>query len=185
MLLYRPILFNYAMRRIAYSALQPEERLGIEKCREMADLQIQDIAATVRPNQLCGWNAVWWTFQLALIPLIGLFLNDSTAGAEDPRASFESCRAQVQLAMTTLERIQSYGHKAHRSLAVINHLFEASKSALEVGDGHSDVRDMGGKLGDESDWIFPSLDTTNDHYLLWEYLSWSDNDIWVDAGNES
>ncbi|KAJ5134352.1 hypothetical protein N7448_000625 [Penicillium atrosanguineum] len=184
MLLYRPILLSYAMRRISYSALRPEERLEIAKCREMADLHIKDIAATVRPNQLSGWNAVWWTFQLALIPLISLFLNDSTARAEDSRASFESCQAQVQLAMTTLERIQSYGHKAERSLNVISHLFEASKRALEMGDGDSGASDMSGKLGDEGDWIFPSLDTTDDQYLLWEYLSWSDNDFWVDTRNE-
>lgn len=178
MLLYRPMLLSYAMRRIPYSTLLPDERLRIERCRQIADLSIQDIAATVSPNQLCGWNAVWWTFQLSLVPLIGLFLNNSPDGADDPRAGFESCQAQVQLAMMILERIRPYGYKAERSLDVISRLFEASKRAPEVLAQDFDARDLNEQLEDEGDWSLPFLDTTNDEYLMWEYLSWSDNNFW-------
>lgn len=171
------MLLSYAMRRIPYSFLLPEERLGIERCREIADLSIQDIAATVSLNQLCGWNAVWWTFQLSLVPLIGLFLNASGDGADDPQAGFESCQAQVQLAMMILERIRPYGYKAERSLDVISRLFEASKRTPEFQARDSDG-DLNEQLGDDSDWSLPFLDTTNDEYLMWEYLSWSDNKFW-------
>jgi hypothetical protein len=181
MLLYRPMLLSYAMRRVPYIALPTEDRAAIEKCREMADRSIQDIDATMRPNPLCGWNAVWWTFQTALVPLIGLFLNDLTAGAEDPRASIEACQAQLKMAMGILERLHSYGHKAQRSLSIISGLFEASKRPKDTQPQNVEPVAGGGILRDEAAIGSPWMDDANDECWLQEYLSWSNHNFWPEV----
>jgi hypothetical protein len=197
MLLYRPTLLSYTMRRVPYIALRSEERTAIQKCREVAELSIQNIAATAQLNQLCGWNAVWWTFQASLVPLVGLFLNDPTA--DDPRASIESCQAQVETAMTTLARMQSYGHTAKRSLDAVSRIYEASKRGQDLttftspgltASLYSAGRDMpmfsppeparmGMSPGENG--IADPLSTQfvdDSGQYLWDYLSWSDNDMW-------
>ncbi|KAJ5120998.1 uncharacterized protein N7515_008959 [Penicillium bovifimosum] len=206
MLLYRPTLLSYAMRRVPYIALRSEERTAIEKCREVAELSIQNIAATAQLNQLCGWNAVWWTFQASMVPLVGLFLNDSTV--DDPRASIESCQAQVETAMMTLARMQSFGHTAKRSLDAISRIYEASKRGQDVAESDSSAnlpsgsypagRDMvqvfaapepgrGPMSMSENGFLDPlAAPFTEDSggQYLWEYLSWSDNNLWPGIVNE-
>lgn len=124
-LIYRPTLLSYAMRRVSYLALRTEERMAIEKCREIAEVSIHQIASTAPTNQLWGWNAVWWTFQASMVPLLGLFINDPTAN--DPRASIKSLQNQVETAMVTLARMHSLGHTAKTSLDAVSRIFEASK----------------------------------------------------------
>ncbi|CAG8938496.1 unnamed protein product [Penicillium salamii] len=201
MLLYRPTLLNYAMRRVPYIALRSEERTAIEKCREVAQQSIENIAATAQLNQLCGWNAVWWTFQASMVPLVGLFLNDPTA--DDPRASIESCQAQVEMAMMTLARMQSFGHTAKRSLDAISRIYEASKRGQGLTEPESAISQLGGSYssGRDLSLLFsspsdpgrsnptmidngfldplatPFTDELGGQYL-WEYLSWSDNNLW-------
>lgn len=198
MLLYRPTLLSYAMRRVPYIALRVEERTAIVKCREIAEHSIQNIAATAQLNQLCSWNAVWWTFQASLVPLLGLFLNDPTA--DDPRASIESCQAQVETAMTTLARMQSFGHTAKRSLDALSRMYEASKRGQDLPTSTTaaealntqypagrdmpmytspDSDRMGMSLGDNGfadPLSTPFLDDSGQY--LWEYLSWSDSNLW-------
>ncbi|KAJ5580310.1 Transcription factor [Penicillium hispanicum] len=200
MLLYRPSLLSYAMRRVPYLTLRAEERTAIERCREVAEQSIHDIATTAQLNQLCGWNAVWWTFQASLVPLVGLFLNDPTVN--DPRASIESCQAQVETALRTLTRMQSYGHTAKRSLDAISRIYEASRrgqnmTTLSSAELPAPVSlDAAGpemnltlsppdpallslSLGENefSDPLStPFIDDSGQY--LWEYLSWSDNPGW-------
>lgn len=198
MLLYRPTLLSYAMRRVPYIALRVEERTSISKCREIAEHSIQNIAATAQLNQLCSWNAVWWTFQASLVPLLGLFLNDPTA--DDPRASIESCQAQVEAAMTTLTRMQLFGHTAKRSLDALSRMYEASKRGQDLSTSTTTAeppntlypagRDMPMYTSPESDRLAMSLgenglaDPISTPFLddsgqyLWEYLSWSDSNLW-------
>ena len=215
-LLYRPTLLSYAMRRVPYIALRSEERTAIERCREVAEQSIQNIAATAQLNQLCGWNAVWWTFQASMVPLVGLFLNDPTV--DDPRASIESCQAQVEMAMMTLARMQSFGHTAKRSLDAISRIYEASKRGQDLVDPDSAAGILSGSYaaGRDMSLLFsspsapsrsnsnatiadsgfldplatPFTDDTGGQYL-WEYLSWSDNNLWpgiatdVDGRNDA
>lgn len=198
MLIYRPTLLSYAMRRVPYIALRVEERTAIVKCREVAELSIQNIAATAQFNQLCGWNAVWWTFQASLVPLVGLFLNDPTT--DDPRASIESCQAQVETAMTTLARMSAYGHTAKRSLDAVSRIYEASKRGDDLATSTAGIiptimypagRDLNSlfslpestrlgmslsESGISDPLSAPFIDDSGQY--LWEYLSWSDNNLW-------
>lgn len=198
-LLYRPTLLSYAMRRVPYIALRAEERTAIERCREVAEISIQNIAATAQLNQLCGWNAVWWTFQASLVPLLGLFLNDPTS--DDPRATIESCQAQVETAMSTLSRMLTYGHTAKRSLDALARIYEASKRNQDLASASTTSGSLPNNFFSASqdlanNNIFSNPDATrmaispgdngftdtlstpfvdDAGQYLWEYLSWSDN----------
>jgi hypothetical protein len=134
-----------------------------------------------------------------MVPLVGLFLNDPTV--DDPRASVESCQAQVETAMMTLARMQSVGHTAKRSLDAISRIYEASKR----GQGLTNPDASGVLAGsfpagrDMSTLFSPAeparttMPMTDSGFLdplttpfendsggqyLWEYLSWSDNNLW-------
>ena len=134
-LLHRPALLSYAMRRIPYVAIRSEERSAIEKCRAVADESIRDISSATRLNQMSGWNAVWFIFQAAMVPLLGLFIADNTAA--DATASVDACRTQVEIAMIALARMEAWSPTGKRTLEVVSRIFEASKRGPETGDASS------------------------------------------------
>lgn len=132
LLLHRPSLLDYAIRRIPSAALQEEERASIEKCRLLAQLTIEEIVATPVINQVTGWNGVWLLFQAVCIPLLGCFLTDSTT--KDPRASLECCHRQVNLAIDFLTHMQAWSPAATRTLHVVSRILAASKQGLTTQD---------------------------------------------------
>lgn len=191
MLLYRPTLLSYAMRRIPYIALQPEERTAIERCREIADTTIHDVSANTKQNQMSGWNGVWRLFQAVMVPILGLFLDDDTAG--DPRASTGSCQTQIEIAMLTLARMQPWSPTAKRTLDVVSRIFEASKrdpdsanhslpstqpAGTGIRPGLPTEQDNGIDEGELPDGFADPIldDAVGDN--LWDYLSCSDNSLW-------
>lgn len=193
MLLYRPKLLSYAMRRVPFMTLRMEERNAILKCREIAETTIQTISKVTRLNQMIGWNGVWFLFQAIMVPLVYL----STKSTDhDPDASFASCRTQVETAMMTLERLKPYGHTAQRSLEVISSIFEAclvGTGAVETPDGAAD------HFGYQNTSILNSVDVdplaTQDRILdwtmmsfeslppqsMWEFLSWGSENVWPEV----
>lgn len=199
MLLYRPTLLSYAMRRVPYIALRSEERTSIERCREIAEATIQDISSTAQSHGMSGWNAVWLLFQATMVPLLGLFLNDNTTN--DPRASIESCHGQVELAMLTLARLQPWSPTAKRTLDAVARIFEASKRSPEMSDmnQYATPRDSiisgvtpaalpsqndfgrGAMVANEisfTDPFAPSFMNDSAGQQLWDFLSWSDSNVW-------
>ncbi|KAI9925818.1 hypothetical protein MW887_005624 [Aspergillus wentii] len=204
MLLYRPTLLNYAMRRVPYIALRAEERMAIERCREIAEVAIQDICATATQSQMSGWNAVWFIFQAAMVPLLGLFLSDDTVA--DPRATIEGCQAQVDMAMLVLARMQTWSPTAKRTLDAVARLFEASKRGPDISE-ETDSTSTGSYTAAHENYfhtitppIVPSQpdagrimiaedgglpDALVSQFIdnsvsqdLWDYLSWSDRSMW-------
>lgn len=125
-LLYRPRLLNYAMRRIPLIAIKGEERIAVQRCREIAEMAIEDISAAtaVKLNQMIAWNAVWLIFQASMVPLIYLSTAAASAGAADSDDDVERCKAQVHTAIATLDRMRPYGHTAERSLGMISSILE-------------------------------------------------------------
>ena len=203
MLLYRPTLLSYAMRRVPYIALRSEERTSIERCREIAQATISDISSTAQSHGMSGWNAVWLLFQATMVPLLGLFLNDNTTS--DPRASIESCQGQVEMAMLILARLQPWSPTAKRTLDAVARIFEASKRGSEMnGDSmngqYATPRDsiMSGvappailpsqnelsrnvMVANEvsfTDPFAPSFMDDSAGQQLWDFLSWSDSNLW-------
>lgn len=190
MLLYRPKLLSYAVRRVPFMTLKMEERNAILKCREIAETTIQIISMATKLNQMIGWNGVWFLFQAIMVPLVDL----STQSTDDnPDASFASCRTQVETAMVTLERLKPYGHTAQRSLKVISIIFEAclvGSGTVETPDraadrfGYQDTSQLNGVDIDPSamqdrimDWTMMSFDNLPPQ-SMWEFLSWGAENVW-------
>jgi hypothetical protein len=128
MLLYRPALLSYATSRIPYSSLCLDDRLTLKKCRAVACETIYDMAGVSVDNPPLGRAVVWFIFQAALIPLLGLFVADETLTAEDDSATTpESCRMQVEVTMSTLARMETWSRTARRTLHVVSEIFNAAK----------------------------------------------------------
>lgn len=199
-LLHRPILLNYAMRRVPLIAIRAEERAAIDKCHKYADLSIQDISTITEWNQTIGWNGVWLLFQATMVPLT--LLSAISADDDESRALFETCKAQVETAILTLDRIRAYGHTAERSLEVISRIFEAN---LHVPEPEPVPDVNGGGSSSSSGGIapqeFPLMNPFNGYQPnirdgmaatsfenLWpqhmvEYLGWEANDLWPELPN--
>ncbi|KAJ5382981.1 Major facilitator superfamily domain general substrate transporter [Penicillium concentricum] len=188
MLLYRPTLLNYAMRRIPFMAIRVEERTAIQKCQEIAEISIQDISSTTKLNQMIGWNAVWMLFQATMVPLICL----SAGVAEDDSTA---CKTQVETAMLTLGRLKPYGHTAGRSLEVISGILESNlhgppAEPLDASGDNLDPQSFpppnafnaGQQIARDrvSDWTATSFETLSSQYM-WEYLSWDHSNLWPEV----
>lgn len=191
MLLYRPKLLSYAMRRIPFRAIRVEERNAILKCREIAENTIQDIYMVTRLNHMIGWNGVWFLFQATMVPLIYL----STRPRNDDSAIvFESCKTQVETAMLTLDRMKPYGHTAQRSLEVISGILEAclDRSAGETADitteglEFQNIYQMNAfdclpvRRDQSWDYNFTSFENLPPQ-SMWEFLSWGAEDFRLDV----
>ncbi|KAL2821844.1 fungal-specific transcription factor domain-containing protein [Aspergillus cavernicola] len=195
MLLYRPTLLSYAMRRVPLMAIRVEERTAIQNCREIAETTIHDISMTTNLNQVIGWNAVWLLFQATMVPLVVLYA--LSAGDDNAGASFEACKAQIETAILTFDRLKPYGHTAGRSREVISSLLKA-----KLGDTDAEPADMsGGGFNSQGtplpnalnaqqprdqglDLTTTSFDNISSQYM-WEYLSWGVDDLWPDLSNFS
>ncbi len=203
-LLYRPTLLSYAMRRVPYIALRSEERSAIERCREIAETAISDISAAAKTPQMVGWNAVWFLFQSTMVPLLGLFINDSTV--TDARATTEACQTQVQDALLVFARLQQASPTARKTLDAVSRIFEASKRGSGMVAETSSINSANlsptsreaslimapGVLPSQGEFgrgfmithengftdPFPpsTIDDPSGQYL-WDFLSWSDSNL--------
>ncbi|KAJ9610516.1 hypothetical protein H2200_005293 [Cladophialophora chaetospira] len=123
-ILHRPVLLWYSMRKISWDKLPEEKKAAIELCREVCAELISDIASSWRGQKACqmsGWNATWLLYQAAMVPLLSLY--------SDPRDIdvVHACRQQVEVAMRTVKDLQSWCPTARRSLEVLTRLYDASK----------------------------------------------------------
>jgi hypothetical protein len=135
-ILRRPVLLWYAMRRLPYASLPIEKKSAIESCREIAAELINDIAANWRghkPCQMSGWNATWLLYQTAMVPLLSLF-SDS-----QDRTVVESSRRQVELTLFILNDLRGWSATAFRSFEVVSRIYEASK---RLYDGQGDLQPL-------------------------------------------
>ncbi|KAJ5116928.1 hypothetical protein N7456_001276 [Penicillium angulare] len=193
-LLYRPKLLSYAMRRVPFMTVRVDERNDILKCLEIAETAIQNISTVTRLNQMIGWNGVWFLFQATLVPLV--YLSTRSRHDTDSDGSFESCKRQVETAISTLDRMKPHGHTAQRSLEVLSGILQACL----VGTIVETIDATAGNLGfqnisqlDEID-LYPqgSRDRVLDWTLMsfenlpsqsmWEFLSWDAEEMWPDMG---
>jgi hypothetical protein len=123
-ILRRPVLLWYAMRRTPYESLPIEKKAAIMSCRQVTAELINDIAANwkgQKPCQMSGWNATWLLYQAVMVPLLSLF--------SDPQDSsvVENSRRQVKLTLSTLNDLQGWSATAHRSSEVVSRIYETSK----------------------------------------------------------
>jgi hypothetical protein len=123
-IIHRPVLLWYAMRRIPFSTLPPDKKSAITLCRDLAAELITDIAATWKGQkalQMAGWNATWNLYQTLMVPLLSLYSDPS-----DPVVVEES-RKHVELGLAALQDLRNWSNIAQRSYEVVSRIYEASK----------------------------------------------------------
>lgn len=148
-ILYRPILLNLAYRGNEGTASQ-EDLAAINTLRAIAKQTIEDIAREWTPNQMLGWNGVWFMYQASMIPLVSLFWE-----SWNPQL-VQECQSQIETVLDAFEGMTDWSLAARRSREVLNKLYEASKrpltrpvspklgtSAINGPNGHSGNDGMG------------------------------------------
>jgi hypothetical protein len=189
MLLYRPTLLNYAIRRIPFMAIRTEERAAIEKCREIAKSLIQDISITSPMNNIIGWNAVWLLFQATMVPLVCLSLGSTHGGFSGLP---DDSKAQVDTAILTLDRLKLYGHTAERSREVISHILEANMQSPNGESFDASSSQIGAQDFPFMNILTNSQGVGQDQLAdrmapgfgngwsesMWEYLGWESGEVW-------
>lgn len=127
MLLHRPVLLS-----LASSGLNPHTQAcdadlqAIETCRELAAATIEDIAREWTRNQMSGWNAVWFLYQAAMVPLVSVFWQWGS-----PRVP--EWLKQIEAVLDLLEVMEEWSLAARRSREVVWRMYEASRAVQAQG----------------------------------------------------
>jgi hypothetical protein len=121
--LYRPVLLNLAYCGNDGTASQ-EDLAAVNTCRAIAKQTIEDIAREWTPNQMLGWNGVWFMYQASMIPLVSLFWENWNSQL------VEECQSQIETVLDAFEGMADWSLAARRSREVLSKLYEASKRPL-------------------------------------------------------
>ncbi|KAK4146717.1 fungal-specific transcription factor-like protein [Dichotomopilus funicola] len=125
MLLHRPVLLS-----LASSGLNPHTQAcdadlaAIETCRDLAAQTIDDIAREWARNQMSGWNAVWYLYQAAMVPLVSVFWQWGS-----PRVP--EWLKQIEAVLDLLEVMEEWSLAARRSREVVWRMYEAARQLVE------------------------------------------------------
>lgn len=152
--LHRPVLLNLANRagqRAACSfGAEKDEVEAVETCRAIARETIGDIAVEWGRNQMSGWNAVWFLYQAAMIPLVSIFWEayrnglaasasasvsrvqapgfeeKVESGMDEESDEVKEWRRQIVVVLELFEAMAEWSLAARRSREVVGRMFEAS-----------------------------------------------------------
>jgi hypothetical protein len=134
MLLHRPVLLSLASNTAGVGMLHgghvaEQDLAAIETCRELAKQTIEDIAREWTRNQMSGWNAVWFLYQAAMIPLVSVFWQ-----WDSPRVP--EWHKQIETILELLEAMEDWSLAARRSREVVWRMYEASRQQPAAGQQH-------------------------------------------------
>lgn len=146
MLLYRPVLLNYALGHNQYEELSSEDRNAIEICRAVADELIRDISRCSIMNSVVCANAVWYIFQAAMTPLLGMFIIGTVS--DSSASNCESWRLQVEMTLDTLLRMQQWSLSALQAWDLLNQFLGASLTHFQ--NSNECDHDLGSQMEDEN-----------------------------------
>ncbi len=124
MLLHRPVLLS-----LASSGLNPHTQAcdadlaAIETCRDLAAQTIDDMAREWARNQMSGWNAVWFLYQAAMVPLVSIFWQWGC-----PRVP--EWLKQIEAVIDLLEAMEEWSLAARRSREVVWRMYEAARQLV-------------------------------------------------------
>ncbi|KAL3427327.1 fungal specific transcription factor domain-containing protein [Phlyctema vagabunda] len=118
--LHRPVLLNLANRGTQFPP-SPEELAAVNQCRMIAKQTIEDIAREFTPNQMLGWNGVWFMYQASMIPLVSVFWESWNP------SQVRECQAQIEVVLDALENMSDWSLAARRSREVVSKMYDASK----------------------------------------------------------
>lgn len=159
LLLYRPTqLHRFHPRTMSHEASQQE--LSVQKlCHEMAVAAVKAISRTWTPNRVHVWNASWYLFQAAMVPLLTLAQNTGDPGPA-LNHDLDSSKDVVRTILDLLGQMEPWMRTADRSRRIIVAVHDALSSAEarrtpSVSDG--DLNFFGWyddqvTFGDDIDW---------------------------------
>jgi hypothetical protein len=128
--LHRPVLLNLASSGNEAQASQ-DDLEAVSRCRILAKQTIEEIAHEWTPNQMLGWNGVWFMYQASMIPLVSMFWESwNTPLVRD-------CQAQIEVVLEAFEGMADWSLAARRSREVLLKMYEASKRPMT---GHNSPR---------------------------------------------
>jgi hypothetical protein len=122
--LFRPVLLNLANRSTKGSSPNQEDLAAVAKLRAIAKQTIEDIAHEWTPNQMLGWNGVWFMYQASMIPLVTIFWEIWNT------QQVQECQQQIQTVLEAMEGMSDWSLAARRSREVLVKMYEASKRPL-------------------------------------------------------
>lgn len=123
MLLHRPVLLSLASANA--QAATDVDIAATETCRELAKHTIEDMAREWTRNQMSGWNAAWFLYQAAMVPLVSVFWQWNS-----PRVT--EWRKQVETVIELLDAMQDWSASARRSREVVCRMYEASRGTAHA-----------------------------------------------------
>ncbi|VTT76449.1 unnamed protein product [Fusarium fujikuroi] len=174
MLLYRPALLDATTN---HRTDQEADHVAIEKCQQFSKTTIEDIAKTWLSHQMSGWNAVWFLYQAAMIPLLSmLWKPQSTVVSE--------WRNQVQTALGLFEEMQNWSLTARCSKGVVSQIFETSCDLMRQGQQSCNELDMNDSecLGQDSCLWADGLEVDDVLNMLCQDWSWDTDCTWIEDG---
>ncbi|KAF1980082.1 hypothetical protein BU23DRAFT_1993 [Bimuria novae-zelandiae CBS 107.79] len=127
--LHRPTLLVTALRQCPFSSLSAEEKMFVSRCRTVAAKTIEDISNECLPDLISGWNAVWFTFQACMVPLVSLFSDTSM-----PEETEKWC-SSIEIALAFFARSKPWSIAAKRSLDAVSKLYQAYKMQFTTQPG--------------------------------------------------
>ncbi|KAH8602067.1 fungal-specific transcription factor-like protein [Bisporella sp. PMI_857] len=122
--LHRPVLLGLANRGDHGYPPSPDELAALCKVRAIAKETIEDIARNWTPNQMLGWNGVWYMYQASMIPLVSMFWESWNTQL------VRECQGQLEIVIDALEDMADWSLAARRSKEVVSKMYEASKRPL-------------------------------------------------------
>ncbi|KAI8218844.1 hypothetical protein K4K57_012448 [Colletotrichum sp. SAR 10_99] len=105
---------------VASSQVAEQDVDAVETCCELAKQTIEDIAREWTRNQMSGWNAVWFLYQAAMIPLVSVFWQWNS-----PRVP--EWHQQIETILDLLEAMEDWSLAARRSREVVWRMYDASR----------------------------------------------------------
>jgi len=128
MLLHRPVLLTLASNGLSLHVCE-QDIAAIETCRDLSCQTVEDIAREWTRNQMSGWNAVWFLYQAAMIPLVSIFWQSNS-----PRVP--EWQRQIETILELLDAMEDWSLAARRSREVVWRMYEASRQpALIKNEG--------------------------------------------------
>jgi len=177
LILYRPTQLHRLNPRASIHEISQQELSIQETCHEIAVEAVESISRTWTPNRVHVWNASWYLFQAAMVPLLALVQKTGEQGLAlecDLSTSKELLRKILEL----FSQMAPWMRSADRSRNIIVSIFDALSSAEarrtpSVSDG--DLNFFGWyddqvTFGDEIDWSAFLVDDERLNHGSWGTL---------------
>lgn len=126
MLLYRPVLLTLACK--TQLPMEEQDVVAVQICQNAARETIHSISMGWTRQQMSGWNAVWFLYQAAMIPLVSILW-------QPDHPLVVQWRAQVESILDLFEAMQDWSLTARRSRDVVSRLLEASSQISNARQG--------------------------------------------------